>query len=582
MAKVWRIFPHDADRIASLQRAVGVPAVVAQLLISRGNADANSARTFLDPRLSALRPPEELPGCAEAADRLYKAVRERRQIVVFGDYDVDGMTATALLARCLRMLGGQVTTYVPHRIDEGYGLSVDSLRMLAEQGASLVVTVDCGINALAEAEAAAEAGLELIITDHHQPGAQLPRASAVVHPALPQARYPFPYLSGVGVAFKLAWAVAQKAAEGRRVSPEMRDFLMQAVGLTALGTVADVVPLLDENRILVRHGLVSLLKSPILGIAELLRAAGLSKAETLTGEHLAYELAPRLNAVGRLGQPQLGLELLLTDKPARAAELADYIHRLNESRKTIQESIRRAAVKQIKERFDAENDAAFVLADYQWHPGVIGIVAGALAEKYQRPVALISLDPARGRSGIGSARCGTAAVSLIDALAEAGSFLIRFGGHAEAAGFRIDEQQIDSFRAAFVDAVSARMAGASAAAELRIDAETPLGGVTAEVVQQIELLAPFGAGNARPVLCASRVRLAEMPKAMGKNGDHLQVRVEQDGVRMRAVAFRAADWLAELSGLDQPIDVAFEPHINTFGGGRRVELRLIDWRRCVC
>lgn len=582
MAKVWRIFPHDAERIALLQRAIGVPAVVAQLLISRGNTDAQSARTFLDPRLSALRPPEELPGCTVAAERLHEAIRSHRPIVVFGDYDVDGMTATAVLARCLRMLGGQVRTYVPHRIDEGYGLSIDAIRALGDQGASLIVTVDCGINSLAEAEAAAAAGIELIITDHHRPGPELPRASAVVHPALPCAKYPFPWLSGVGVAFKLAWAVAQRASQGRRVSPEMRDFLLQAVGLTALGTIADVVPLLDENRILVRHGLISLKSAPTLGVSELMRAAGLAEKSELACDDLAFELAPRLNAVGRLGQPQLGLELLLTDKPARAAELADYIHQLNESRKTLQESIRRAAMKQIREQFDPDEDPAFVLADHQWHPGVIGIVAGQLAEKFQRPVALISLDPTRARPGIGSARGGNNGLSLYSILAQTSDLLLRFGGHADACGFKIEEDRIGVFREAFLKAAAAATAGTAHCPELHIDAETPLGGVTPDVVRQIEMLAPFGAGNARPVLCCSNVRLAEPPKTMGKNGEHLQMKVEQGGVKMRVVAFRAADSIEELGRIEQPIDLAFQPRINTFGGGRRVELHMVDWRRCVC
>ncbi len=270
MAKRWRIRPHDPARIAALEREAGVSAVVAQLLLARNIYDGPTAREFLNPKLSGLRDPDLLPGVPEAAERLIQAIRAGRPIVVYGDYDADGITGAALLYECLSLLGAKASYYVPHRIDEGYGLNDEALRSFAARGAAVIVTVDCGIASVEAAETARELGLELIITDHHEFGPKLPAAAAIVHPRLPGSAYPFAGLSGAGVAFKLAWALCQRASDAKKVSPPMRSFLVRAVGLAAIGTVADVVPLVDENRILVRHGLASLAQDPGLGMAHAL------------------------------------------------------------------------------------------------------------------------------------------------------------------------------------------------------------------------------------------------------------------------------------------------------------------------
>ena len=302
MPKFWRIHPHDPARIADLERAARVPSVVAQLLICRGICEPAAIRDFLECKLAALRDPDLLPGIPEAADRIMSAVTAAKKIVVYGDYDADGMTATALLLNCLHLLVAQASYYVPHRIDEGYGLNDEALCTLAARGEQMVITVDCGIASVAEAKTAKELGLELIVTDHHQFAAELPQAAAIVHPRLPGTAYPFGELSGAGVAFKLAWALCQRASQAKRVSPVMRSFLLQAVGLAAIGTVADVVPLLDENRILVRHGLAALKQRPTLGVAHLMRVCKLHEKRTLDCDDIGFSFAPRLNAAGRLGQ----------------------------------------------------------------------------------------------------------------------------------------------------------------------------------------------------------------------------------------------------------------------------------------
>jgi single-stranded-DNA-specific exonuclease len=582
MAKRWRIHPHDPDRIAALGRAAGIPAVVAQLLICRGITDPDGARNFLEPKLTALRDPQLLPGCAEAVRRIHAAAAAGGRIVVYGDYDVDGVTGTAILWLCLKMLGAEATYYVPHRIEEGYGLHAEAVRAWGDGKAELLVTVDCGIACVEEAALARRLGLDLIITDHHQPGPVLPEAAAIVHPRLPGSAYPFGDLSGSGVAFKLAWALCQQASGAQKVSPRMRDFLLQAVGLAALGTVADVVPLVDENRVLVHHGLESLAKCPTLGVATLMRIAGVQAKrhddgkERLQSEDISFSLAPRLNAAGRLGQPQLAVELLVTDRPERALELAQYIDQLNATRQTLERSIQLAAGKQIAEQCDAAEDAAFVLAERGWHPGVIGIVAGRLADKHHRPVILIAQDQLGVKPGIGSGR-SVAGFNLHAALAQCGQLLVSYGGHRMAAGLKIEEDKVGAFRAAFCELAAAELSGPRGA-DLTIDAEAPFSAFTLQAVHQLERLAPFGAHNDRPLLCASGATLVGPPKAIGSGGRHLALKLSQHGVVLRAVAFGGAEWAEPLAALEHPIDVAFRPVVNTYQGRHNVELHLVDWR----
>ena len=576
MAKHWRIHSHDPDCIARLVRGADLSAVVAQLLICRGVTDPRDAHVFLDPKLSALRPPEDLPGCSAAAERIHAAITANRRIVVYGDYDVDGMTAVAVLWLCLRMLGAQVSYYVPHRVDEGYGLHTDAVRKLAAESNELIITVDCGITSVEEARLARELGVELIITDHHEPPAVLPDCDAIVHPRLPGTAYPFGGLSGSGVALKLAWALCQQASQAKRVGQRMRDFLLQAVGLASLGTVADVVPLVDENRVLVRHGLTSLKNQPTLGIAQLMAITELDKKRELDAEDVAFMLAPRLNAAGRLGQPQLAVELLLTDRPARAAELAQYLDGLNGQRQSLERSMQLAAGKQARQDGDPPDEPALVLAERGWHPGVIGIVASRLAERYHRPVVMIAWDALGAKPGVGSAR-SIPGFNLHAALQSCGDYLVSSGGHAAAAGLKIEESQFDAFRAAFCEVVAQQLDHSKCMAELVIDAEAPLSAFTLRAIEQMDRLAPFGEGNREPLMCTSGVTLAGPPQAMS-GGRHLSLRVKQHDVTLRAVAFGGGEWAEPLAQLTTPMDIAFRPVINSFRGRRNVELRLIDWK----
>lgn len=576
MAKRWRIAARDSEAVHRFSRVAQLPPVVAQLLLARGVNQPDAAQAFLDARMSGLQDPETLPGLSQAADVVWQSIQAGDRITIYGDYDADGMTATAILVRCLSLLSANVDFYVPHRLDEGYGLNEAALRQIAAQGSRLVVTVDCGIASPKEAAIARELELNLVITDHHEFGQEMPHANAIVHPRLPYQDYPFESPCGAGVAFKLAWAICQRASNATRVRPALKNFLMSAMGLAAIGTVADVVPLVDENRLIVRHGLNTLREQPFAGIAALSRIAGVDTKPRLSSEDIAFSLAPRLNAAGRLGQAELAIELLTTDSDGRAAELAEFLDELNRSRDGIERSIYLAADKQLKERFDTR-DPALVLAERGWHAGVIGIVAGRLAEKYSRPVVMIALDELGRAIGQGSARSALG-LDLHETLTSCSSHLVSYGGHAAAAGLRIDPAHVENFRQEFCQAVAARIPEEKRVAELQIEAESPLPQLTIQTVNQIERLAPFGAGNPRPLLCATHVHLADTPRTMGGGDRHLALKLKQQNVRLRSVAFGRGDWADKLAGIDGPIDIAYRPVINEFRGRRSVELHLVDWR----
>jgi single-stranded-DNA-specific exonuclease len=595
MPKRWRIASHDPARVAALQNAANIPSVVAQLLIGRGICDVDGARRFLDVKLSGLRDPEELPGAVHAAELIHQAVRAGRRITVYGDYDADGVTASAILLLCLKQLGAKADSYIPSRIDDGYGLNHEALRTIAAQGGDVVVTVDCGITSIAEANTARELGLTLIITDHHLPHVAaylrdadslvseipghvaLPDAAAIVHPGLPGSSYPFPGLCGAAVALKLAWALCQQASAAKRVTEGMQKFLMRAVGLAAIGTVADVVPLIDENRILVRHGLNCLRHYPTPGITALEKVTKLDKKRELDCEDIGFTIGPRLNAAGRLGQAQLALELLTTESPERAQTLAKFIHDLNDQRKTLERSVYKAANKLAQESGDPLNMSALVLAGRGWHSGVIGIVAGRLAEHYHRPTILISLDELGAKPGMGSGR-SAGGFDLHAGLTACSQHLVGHGGHQAAAGLTIQEASVEPFRRDFCAHAERIISQEERIAEIFVDAETPLTALTHQTVRQIESLAPFGHGNERPMLCTTDVRLAEPPRRIGETGHHLSLRLEQHGVAIRAVAFGGGDWEDDLNKANGPLSVAFKPIINSFRGRVTVEMQLADWR----
>ena len=575
--KVWRFRPLDVRKTQVLQRECGLPAITALLLQARGYADPDQARKLLACHLKDLREPSSLPGAMDAAKLLSNAVNQQERIVIYGDYDVDGMTAVAILYRCLKMLGANVHYHVPSRLDDGYGLNTEALHKLAQAGARWIVTVDCGITSVQEALVAKELGLRLIITDHHTPGDALPTADAIVHPGLPTQPYPFPGLCGAGVAMKLAWALCQVRSGDVKVLPQHREFLLQAVGLAALATIADVVPLTDENRLIVRHGLPQIVQRPVTGLKTLLQVTQLAEKPTLQSDDVAFALAPRLNAAGRLGQAQLGVELLITENEERAAALAVYLNELNSNRDSLERSVQLAASKQLKEQMQTSQDTACVLADRGWHVGVIGLVAGRLAEKHHKPVVVIALDEMGVKPGVGSAR-SIPGLNLHNALAACRHRLVSFGGHAAAAGLKIEESQIDSFRAELCEQVASLGAFLPSEPELWIDAEIPFAGLSEQVLAQIDSLGPFGNANPKPVFCTRGVTVLGDPKRIGGGGRHLSLTLTHAGVNLRTVAFGSGERELEFKQPQATFDIAYRPILNEFRGRKSVEVQLIDWR----
>lgn len=580
MAKPWRFLPYDAGRVKDLGTQLAVSPILAQVLSARGYEDEAPARTFLNSKLNELHDPELLPGVAAAADRIVAAMQAGRRITIYGDYDVDGVTATSLLWHCLKLAGGMVDYYIPSRLEEGYGINSEAIAKLhAEDPARLLVSVDCGIGSVAEAALARQLGLELIITDHHHIGPDLPDAEVLVHPRLPGTSYPFGELCGAGVAFKLAWAICQRLGDGKKASPRMREFLMSAVGLAAIGTIADVVPLLGENRILVRYGLTSLTERSSLGLKSLMKIAGIEGRAELQAEDIGFALAPRINAAGRLGQARLAVELLTTDVPDRAASLAVYIDEQNKVRQSVERKVFKQAKEQVEAHPEWLDDPALVLADSDWHPGVIGIVASRVTEHFQKPAILISINQSEG-IGQGSGRT-FANFDLHAGLSACETHLIKFGGHRAAAGLKIHSANIDEFREAFCLHVGANHEVQEHHLELQIDAEVRLSDLTLNAIKELDRLGPFGRDNPRPVLATQGVELAEPPRRMGEGERHLSLTLRQGSRKIRAISFGKGDWADEISAAvasGATISICFAPNINRFRGQENVEMQLIDWK----
>ena len=576
----WNLRAHDTSLVQSIERESGVSPVVAQLLSLRGITSPADVTKFLDVKMTGLRAPDELPGVTAAVDAIFQSIENGDRIVVYGDYDADGMTSTAILYRCLKLIGADVGYFVPNRIDDGYGVSNDAIDRLAQRGTQRIITVDCGITSVTEVEYARSLGISMVITDHHHVARELPAADAIVHPGLPDDPYPFAGLCGAGVAFKLAWALCQRHHGSPKLPETHREFLFSAVSLCAIGTVCDVVPLLDENRILVHHGLNCLRQFAGPGLQHLMRISDLEKKPRLDAGDLGFKIGPRLNAAGRLGQAQLGVELLTCDDESRAEMLANHINELNSNRDTLDRRILREANQTIRDDFDPENEPAIVVAGNDWHPGVIGIAAGRIAEMHHRPTVVISIDPLGNKPAVGSCRssCG---VDLYQALSGCGEHLIKFGGHVAAAGISLDADNIDAFREEFFSQVIDQVSVDRLVPDLDIDAEALIGQLTIGMMNDMEKLAPFGQSNPRPVMCAMGVELAEPARPMGSEGRHLSVRLKQHDAFIRGVAFGKGDWLKDLSDTSRRYDFAFRPVINDFRGRRNVEVQLIDYRESV-
>jgi single-stranded-DNA-specific exonuclease len=575
MSARWRLKPFDQARVAAFSREAGVSLLLAQILLNRAINDPAAAQAFLKAHLKSLHDPELLPGAAEAADRLVRAIRESRKIVIYGDYDVDGVCGTSILWACLRLAGAKdVDYYIPHRVDEGYGVNPQALRRIAsETKADVVVTVDCGISAVAEAKLARELGLELIVTDHHTPGPTLPDASVIVHPRLGSSPYPYPELCGAAVAFKVAWQVCKSFGDGKRASPHLRDFLVRSIGLVALATIADVVPITGENRILVRHGLAGIEADPTEGLRALIEVAGAMGKKRLTSGTVAFGLAPRINAAGRMEQAMQAVAMLTTDDTAIARSLASELDRCNTLRQEVEQTIVAEAKAMVEQAGGISGRGAIVVAKEGWHAGVIGIVASRLAELYHRPAIVVALNDGLGQ---GSAR-SVPGFNLHDAISACSEGLTGFGGHAAAAGLKLPSALVPSFAERFDRHCREMLTSEQLERVLHIDAEVLLGHLTLRQVEEIDALEPYGIGNPRPMLVVNRVRLKSDPRIVGARQNHAQLLVTQGSVTLKAVAWQMAERCKGLRA-GMSVTLAFQPSINEWNGRREVQLEIKDFK----
>jgi len=579
----WNIPKNDHELCGMLSGELGIESLIAQILINRGITDSLSARSFLDPYLKDLYDPFMMKDMDKGVRRIIEAIRGKEKICIYGDYDVDGITATSLLVIFFRELGIDVSCYIPERISEGYGLNIPAIKKIGESGVGLIITVDCGISDIDEIEEAKGLGIDVIITDHHQVPDRLPDAVAILNPAQNDCPYPFKYLAGVGIAFKLTKGLrAALREEGwfRGVLPNLKRHL----DLVALGTIADITPLIDENHILVKYGLEEITNTGKTGLKSLKVISGINEKDIDTYD-VGFVLAPRLNAAGRIGRGDSGVELLIAEDMSKAMEISRYLDRINRERQRMQEEILREVRGIIEKEFGPgelpDSIRTIVLASDKWHPGVIGIVASKIADDYFRPAILISLDGERGR---GSAR-STPFFHIYDGLRECRDLLIDFGGHKFAAGVTIERKKIDEFKERFNMIVQENTDDDNSIPRIDIDAVVDLKDLNKDVVKTINSLGPFGHSNPQPIILARGVRVIGEHSMVGKNGEHLKFKVLNGSKTMDVIGFNMS-YMAEEQGLmpsfnssDSIFDIVFTPHINRWNNSETVQLKLKDMRR---
>lgn len=557
--KVWVENPAASSQAQELSEELQISPVLAGLLMKRGANSVSAARRFLEAGEESLDSPWTLSGMEAAVHRLQQAARDKAAIVVYGDYDVDGICSVVIMLHCLQALGCQADYYIPDRFQEGYGLNIKAVEELADRGFKLLLSVDCGINSLDEVELAIEKGMDVIISDHHNPGSRLPACSAVINPQLGSGHYSS-QLCGAGVAFYLA-----RALDLHRLAPVV---YQECLGLAALATVADVVPLLGDNRILVREGLKSLERSHSVGIRALLEESSLQNA-ALDSWHLGFVIAPRLNAAGRLANARLGVELLTTSDRSQAACLAAALGRLNQERKALEDSILNEAAAMIDA--DGQADApAIVLAAREWHHGVLGITASRLCERFRKPVVMVGWE---GRQGRGSAR-SIPGLNIFQALCANREFLLRFGGHSMAAGLNIDLEQFASFRTALLAWIEQSYLDNPELRDhtIEIEAELEPVGIDNTMVKELERLKPFGVGNPRPLFALRGIEI-EKVQLMGRQNEHFKCRLQ--GQELECIAFNSPQYMDWAKG-SYLLDMAGSLEMNRFRGREKIQIRLLD------
>ena len=558
----WLVAQCDDVLAARLADECGLPPVVGRILVNRGIATAAEARKFLEPSLSDLHDPYLLPDLEAGVDTVAAAMEAGEKIWVYGDYDVDGVTSTALLIRTLRALKADVDYRLPHRQKDGYGIKPGVLEEAARNGVKVVLTCDCGIGACDTAQRAKELGVELVITDHHEPGAELPQAGAVIDPKRTDSEYPFPELAGVGVAFKFAQALVGKLGYNEE------SFQRRFLDLTAFGTVGDVVPLVGENRAIVKHGMAAISSSKKLGLQTMLEATNLI-GKPMSAYYLGFVLGPRINAVGRLDDASAAVDLLLTRDRGEAAELAQMLEQLNSERRTEQDRILQQAIEQVESR-NLNDLRALVLSSEDWNPGIIGIVASKICDLYNRPTVMVARDESEG-IGRGSGR-SIDAFNLLEGLRACDDLLSGYGGHCLAAGVSIPLENIEAFERRLSDRVFERVSEEDMIPHITADAELDASQITWDLARAIASIEPFGTGNPEPVFI-SRGLTVDRKDRVG-SGAHLKLRVRSEGSdAVECIGFGMGE-ICDSMELGGTIDLCYSIRLNTFRGNESIQLNL--------
>lgn len=561
MRKNWNIKEQTASLRDELTKELSISPLAAQLLVNRGIKDADAARFFMKPSLLSLYEPLLMKDMEKAVARIKKAAANRERIVIYGDYDVDGICSTALLCLALKKIGTEPEYYIPNRLDEGYGLNRDAIRAINNKGADLLITVDCGITALEEVTELNNLGIDVIITDHHTAGAKIPDAFAVLNPMRTDCSYPDKSLAGVGVAFKLATALLGKD----------NDFLYEQLDIVCLGTIADVVPIIGENRILVKNGLHQLSHTKKPGLAALIDEASIKDRSDISSYHIGYILAPRINATGRLGSADLALKLILTENEDEAKVLAKQLNDENRTRQKLEEKVLKEALTKVENEVDFTYDKVIVLYEETWHKGVIGIVASRLVDRFYRPVFIFAGD---GTIAKGSAR-SIKGFHLFDILKKCAGLLDNFGGHKYAAGVSLKVERLVDLKQKLNDIAEDIMQIENFVPSIEIDSDIPISVLNKEFLKELDMFEPFGIGNQRPIFSTSNLTLKCQPRIL--KGNTLKIWVTDGESTAEVIGFGMADVIPS-DPLNQRIDLAYTCDLNTYNGITSLQLKIKDLR----
>lgn len=556
MQKLWRIKEDNPVLQKQLAAELNIHPILTQLLINRGISNYEEGRLFLDCSLSSLEDPYNLHDMDRAVDRIKRAVRANERLLVWGDYDADGVTASTLLVLVLKRLGADVSYYIPHRLKEGYGLTMAGIEYARSNNIDLIITVDCGITNQKEVEFLNKLGIDTIITDHHMPQEELPSAHSVINPLKEDCSYPYKYLSGVGLAFKLGCALLKDAE------------IFEHLDLVALGTVTDVSPMSGENRILVKHGLDIFTRTKKKGLKALLESARLG-GKSVDSFHLAYILGPRINAQGRMAEAALAVNLLLSDDEAQARDLSQHLEVKNRERKVAEDKILSDALIRIERDINFKDDVVIVLESDQWHPGVIGIVASKLADRFNRPTILIAMD---GKIGKGSGR-SIRDFHILDALKCAEHLILEFGGHKYACGLSIHKDNISEFKESLNRIARKALAPEELIPRLDIDLKLSLGRLEPGLVNDIHTLGPFGPSNPKPLFVSERLQFKSEPKIVGKNT--VKFWVSDEEATFEAIGFGMLEDLYLIQRYNR-FNLAYSPSTNDWQGEKSIQLEIKD------